>query len=460
MLHMLPLSESAEDLVERIKEELRAGFAHGERPAARDYLERLPLLREDHSVALSLIYEEFCLLEEAGECLEPEDFCRRYPRWKDSLELQLKIHRDFSAAAACAPSPPRLLEPGEWFDGFRIDSILGRGGTSQVYLAREDAMGGRAVALKVTPDRGPEPGIMGGLDHPRIMPAFSACRVPDRGLRGLCMPYRPGAPLDALARRSQPLKDSHGAAAFRSILDLRPAPGAAPPPWLDGPGWHGYPANGSYEDAVAWIVMAVAEAISHIHSCGVIHRDIKPSNVYVAARDGPLLFDFGFARSLGIGEALPGGTPAYMAPEHLRAFLDPRGWDEIGPAADIYALGLTLLELLLGKPPEVPSGSPSGPRMARMLLEQRASPCWPARITAVGLPPAMAEIVRRCLAPAPAERYADAGDVARELGRLLASTAAGPSAHARAVRQTGRLRGSWASAGTARRARRARPGPR
>ena len=100
--------------------------------------------------------------------------------------------------------------------------------------------------------------------------------------------------------------------------------------------------------------MAVAEAVSHIHSCGVIHCDIKPSNVYVAARDGPLLFDFGFARSLGGGDAVPGGTPAYMAPEQLRAFLDPRGWAEVGPAADIYALGLTLVELLLGAPPEVP----------------------------------------------------------------------------------------------------------
>src|SRR5262249_57343782 len=84
VVHAPAYSESAEDLVERIRDELRARFAHGERPAARDYLERLPRLREDHSVALSLIYEEFCLLEEAGECPEPEDFCRRYARWKDS----------------------------------------------------------------------------------------------------------------------------------------------------------------------------------------------------------------------------------------------------------------------------------------------------------------------------------------------------------------------------------------
>ena len=89
---------------------------------------------------------------------------------------------------------PPLPGPGDCFHGFRIDSILGRGGTSYVYLAYNEAMGGRRVALKVSPDRGSEPEIIGGLDHPRIMPAFSVCRDPVRGLRGLCMPYRWGRP--------------------------------------------------------------------------------------------------------------------------------------------------------------------------------------------------------------------------------------------------------------------------
>src|SRR5262249_15179585 len=211
--------------------------------------ERFSRLSDDHSVALSLIYEEFCLLEDAGECPDLEDFCRRYPRWRDSLELQLRIHLQLSEAAREAPSPPRLPAPGDDFHAFRIDSVLGRGGTSHVYLAHEEAMGDRPVALKVSPDRGPEPGIIGGLDHPRIMPAFSVCLDPGRGLRGLCMPYRPGAPLDALARRSRPLKGSHGASAFRSTLAPRPASGPALPPWPDGPGWHGFPAGGSYDDA-------------------------------------------------------------------------------------------------------------------------------------------------------------------------------------------------------------------
>jgi serine/threonine protein kinase len=292
-----------------------------------------------------------------------------------------------------------------------------------VFLAREEAMGGRAVALKVSADRGPEPGIIGCLDHPRIMPAFSVCRDPPWGLRGLCMPYRPGAPLNDLARRIWPLKESHGASAFEAILAPQRFSGSAPSAWPDGPGWLGFPEDGSYEDAVAWIAMAVAQAVSHIHSCSIIHCDIKPSNVYVAAREGPLLFDFGFARSLVMGDVVPGGTPAYMAPEQLRALLDPRRWADVGPAADIYALGLTLVELLLGEPPEIPSGALSGSRVAQELLKTRASPGWPARITACGIPPALGEIVRRCLAPAPDERYTNAGEVARDLTRSIGSTA-------------------------------------
>ena len=204
-----------------------------------------------------MIYEEFCLLEEAGEHPDPEEFCRRYPEWGDSLELQLRVDSELSEIARCFPPAPLLPEPGDTFQGFHVDSILGWGGTSVVYLAREEAMGGRAVALKVSPDRGPEPGIIGCLDHPRIMPAFSVCRDPARGLRGLCMPYRAGMPLDVLARRSWPLKDSHGASAFWAIL-AEQFPASAHSPSPDWPGWLGFPSDGSYEDGVAWIVQAVA----------------------------------------------------------------------------------------------------------------------------------------------------------------------------------------------------------
>ncbi len=76
MSHPYPYSVPADELVDRVKEELRVRFARDERPAAREYLERFPRLFEDREIAVSLIYEEFCLLEEAGQRPYLSEFCR------------------------------------------------------------------------------------------------------------------------------------------------------------------------------------------------------------------------------------------------------------------------------------------------------------------------------------------------------------------------------------------------
>ena len=89
--------------------------------------------------------------------------------------------------------------------------------------------------------------------------------------------------------------------AFWTILAAQQDAGPLQPPSPVRPGWLGFPVDGSYEDGVVWIVLAVAQAVSHIHSCGVIHCDIKPSNVYIAARDGPHLFDFGLRGRIASG---------------------------------------------------------------------------------------------------------------------------------------------------------------
>jgi serine/threonine protein kinase len=409
--------ESVEELADRVKAELRARFACDERPVAWEYLERFDWLRENRDLAVSLIYEEFCLLEEAAEPPDPEEFCERYAQWRDSLSVQLRCHRELCELASEVRRAPPLLESGMCWNGFRIDSILGRGGTSTVYLAYEDAMGGRPIALKVSPDRGPEPELIGCLDHPRIMPAFSVCRDAARGLRGLCMPYRSGAPLDALLRRASPLRDSLGASAFWAALAGERTVWSAPS--LDRPGWLSFPSSGTYHDGVAWIVLVIAQAASHMHCHGITHCDIKPSNVYVGVRDGPLLFDFGFARSQSARNSVLGGTLAYMAPEQLHAFLDPRYRCDVGPAADIYALGLTLAELLLGVLPLSPRPNVPAPLAARDLLSQRSRPDWLLLSTERQIPPPLAEIVRRCLAPSPENRYTDVDGLARSLGKFL-----------------------------------------
>ena len=90
----------------------------------------------------------------------------------------------------------------------------------------------------------------------------------------------------------------------------------------------------------------LADALAHVHAGGIVHRDLKPANVLLGTDGRPRLADFGIARAVD-GTAVTGtgyvvGTAAYLAPEQVRG-------EEVGPAADVYALGLVLLEALKGR---------------------------------------------------------------------------------------------------------------
>jgi hypothetical protein len=98
---------------------------------------------------------------------------------------------------------------------------------------------------------------------------------------------------------------------------------------------------------VAVIGAQLADALGHAHASGVVHRDLKPGNVLLGADDRALLTDFGLARLLSetVRHTTTGvtvGTPAYLAPEQVRG-------ERIGPATDVYSLGLVLLEALTGE---------------------------------------------------------------------------------------------------------------
>ena len=125
-------------------------------------------------------------------------------------------------------------------------------------------------------------------------------------------------------------------------------------------------------DEVRRLGALLADALAHVHQGGIVHRDLKPANVLLGA-DGPRLADFGIARAVD-GTAVTGtgyvvGTAAYLAPEQVRG-------EWVGPEADVYALGLVLLESLTGRreypgalvesatarlhrPPSIPDGLPA-----------------------------------------------------------------------------------------------------
>lgn len=411
-----------QSLTERLKRDLRSGFAHGDRPTVAGMLGAYPGLQSDRDGVLSLLYEEFCLLEEAGEPVDVADFCGRYPAWRDSLQAQLGWHALLSQTClrTQARTPVRYPEPGTWFTPqFRLCAVLGRGGAAQVYLAEQPEFE-RLVVLKILRDEGREHVIQGRLDHDHIVPVWSIVRDEATGLRGQIMPYRPGLPLDQVLDRLEPRGRTRTA---RAVLEqLLPADRLAPGVPLPA-GWAGFPLAGSYADAVAWIGLILARALAYAHAQGVVHRDVKPANILLGQEDGPLLLDFNLAHLHDPADeaaaARSGGTLPYMAPEQLAAFLEPQRWSDVGPGADLFALGLVLQELLTGHRPEAPDERLSQGRAIQQMLELRRLEPVPTRSGSRRVPRTLDAILGRCLRPQAADRYPDAHALAEDLLRYL-----------------------------------------
>jgi serine/threonine protein kinase len=144
---------------------------------------------------------------------------------------------------------------------------------------------------------------------------------------------------------------------------------------------------------VARLIHGICEGLAHAHEVGIIHRDIKPSNILLDSNKRPKIGDFGLARPIdsAAGEDIHVGTPDYTAPEVM---VDPAN---AGKRSDVFSTGVILYELLTGELPGKNFVPPS------QLQE---------------VDPRFDKIVRRALHPAPAMRFADAGEMAKEVGSL------------------------------------------
>jgi hypothetical protein len=156
------------------------------------------------------------------------------------------------------------------------------------------------------------------------------------------------------------------------------------------------------------LAVQVCKALSVSHARGIIHRDIKPSNLLLAAFDSGservVLVDFGIAKVLentdDMEQTAPGvlmGTPSYMAPEQVQGLID------LDARTDIFALGITLFELLTGKPPF--AGTTLMAFLSNILLEE------PSSLPRDRASPDLDAVIRRCLAKVPKDRYPSASDL-------------------------------------------------
>ena len=163
----------------------------------------------------------------------------------------------------------------------------------------------------------------------------------------------------------------------------------------------------------ATLVRTLALAVHAAHERDVIHRDLKPANILIAIDGTPKITDFGLAKRLDEQSKYtkPGnvmGTPHYMAPEQAE------GAKDIGPKADVYALGAILYEALTGLPPF--RGENAAQVLKQVLFDE---PAPPSRLQA-SVPAQLEAICLKCLSKDPGKRYATAQALADELDNFLA----------------------------------------
>lgn len=272
-------------------------------------------------------------------------------------------------------SSPSLI--GQVLGGkYQIIELLGRGGMATVYKGYQEEID-RYVAIKVLP---PHPGqdtefverfrlearTIARLQHPHILPVYDY--GVHEGIIYLAIAYVEGGSLS-------------------DRIDSGPLPLAT---------------------AAAYL-REVASALDYAHRQNIIHRDIKPDNILINSEGYTLLADFGIAKLVGGDAKLTAtggliGTPAYMAPEQAQG-------GDIGPAADIYSLGVVAFEMLTGRQPYTATTP------LQVVMKHVTDPVPRVTEVAKDLPAGLENVLLRAMAKNPADRYPTASAFAEDFNR-------------------------------------------
>jgi serine/threonine protein kinase/tetratricopeptide (TPR) repeat protein len=317
----------------------------------------------------------------------------------------------------------RLPEPGEVFSGFRLMEELGHGTFARVYLARQEALAGREVAVKLSLKATREPERLARLQHTNVVPVYSVHT--QSAVQVICMPFLGRRTLaDALLghRKGQPAPGQSTRKAFAtkrgsSIADSRS--GRLPAPKSDSSPDIVCDTDPLLRDVprVLTILKQLAEGLAHAHERGVLHLDLKPANVLLADTGEPMLLDFNlsFDESEGKREVV-GGTIPYMAPEQLLD-LQSRGKGAIDARTDLYSLGVMAFELLAARHP-FPVNARNMTEFGHLIAMREAGPPELREINPE-IPAAVESIVRKLLAPKPENRYQTARQLVEDLDRQI-----------------------------------------
>lgn len=321
-------STSLVELVARLQDEQSRHWNTGQPRRVEDYLAEHPRLREQPQRIVDLIYWEFRLREARGEAPQPQEYYDRFPQLAPQLARQFEVHSQLLGDSAAPHAESTRIQPGQGdgpppessgttmqYGRYVVRREIGRGGFGRVYAAWDPELE-RDVAIK----------LLGGASGPDL--GFSDLRDEARKVARLSHPaivpvYDFGEQQGAFYVVSRLITGTSLAQRMKS--------GRCP-----------------LAEAVR-IVARIADGLHHAHEAGLVHRDVKPSNILLDGHGRAYLTDFGLALSDAERRGRDGeiaGTLAYMAPEMLEGRID-----RIGPASDLFSLGIILYQLLTGELP-------------------------------------------------------------------------------------------------------------
>lgn len=408
MFHNDRTTHRLREQVDEILDRWRAG----DRPDALAVLNEVPQLKEHHSLAVDLAYEEFCLREESGEALNPQEFCHKFGGLRRAVARMLSLHRVLHSTSLGLKPPQTVAWPavGEHWLDWQLTEEIGRGAFSRVFLAEEPALGHRKVVVKCSTSGPDEAFVLGKLDHPQVMPIHSIRHDESRGLVGICMPYG-------------------GRVTLAHIIDeLGCCDSVADSKIKVWPARDAIAGENDYTLEVAKLIEKVARGLHAAHSAEVLHGDIKPSNIILSFTGEPRLVDFNLADDVGRGQQRLGGTPPYMAPERL-PLLVPGGPRSTSPKSaasqktppadfrsDVFSLGVVFFELLYGQTPFEFDVDDLHITYDSETLTNWKSLC---NLDARKVPSDISSIVERAIEIDPARRFGSAAEFADALAEYI-----------------------------------------